>query len=204
MRAMTIIAPLLLLCGCESTPQATPKTSAPAAAASAAVLVKTGPSAPAKAEDDPPFHSNPVGPEHAKKKDPPPASPKRQGEANKTTVDDLEIIVSNLSLPAGEEQTATIELRPTGQWTLNVEYPMRVTLGGLAFAVTPKLKLRTSDPAPNGFQRTSGGARIDIPISGDAPGEDKVTADIRVGVCTPEICEARKVQTSFLVTVQPP
>ena len=141
---------------------------------------------------------------HANDREPPPSAPARTSPARKSTEDSLSVTVSDITMVAGKGATATIELQPTGPWKINTEFPARITVRELAFSVTSALKFNSTNPKHESmFKQTSGGIRIDIPFTGDAPGVDEVKAEVRLGICQ-ETCATRTINTSWKVNVTAP
>ena len=147
------------------------------------------------------FHPRSPQQRHAQPRQPPPPSPSRAAPPQRAVHDNLEVIVSSIDVKAGQHAVTTIEIRPQGKWQINIDYPMSVALSGMQYAVTPAMKLHRDNS--KAFRATSGGIRIDIPFTGDAPGVDEVSAIIKLGVCT-NVCEIREVVSKLVIAVQPP
>ncbi|MFT7622320.1 MAG: hypothetical protein ACI9WU_001493 [Myxococcota bacterium] len=166
------------------------------------------PKAPAKpapeVEADPPAHPNGPGLDHARAIAPPPPTATRGTPAIEIDKEQATIVVSDLVLAPGVAGVVPIEVRPRSPWKINTEYPSRVTLEGLVSAVPPRMTFLSGDTEPPVFQVTSGGLRIDLPFTGDAPGDDRVRARVRYGVCSADACQIHKHEVAFTVTVAHP
>lgn len=77
-----------------------------------------------------------------------------------------------------------IVLTPRGNYHVNEEFPITVTVSGPAGVAFPKSTLERGDAAEFGEQR----ARFDVPFTPSAPGEHRVEAKVSFAVCTPENC----------------
>jgi len=181
------------LAGCKA------KTPAPAA--------KEAPAAekPAPApEKEPPLHTSNPAVEHAKPRAEPPPTAQRAATAETVDGAHSQLIVSDVAVASGASATAIIEVRPKDDWKINTEYPIKVTLSGAVSSVPPRLVFKKTDPEPNPIQQTNGGIRVDIPLSGDAPGEDQLTATVKFGVCSKDACLLEKEQATWRVEVTAP
>ncbi len=188
MRHLPVLIPLVavLLAGCDS--------SAKPAAASASTAA---PAASAVAGGD---HTS----THLTKRDPPPPSPKREGKVKTLRDGGVELALSDITVKAGKSGQATIEIKPTDKWKINTDYPTRVSLSGMTYAVTPDLSFSSAKAKHKEmFRATSGGIRIDIPFTGDAPGSDEVHAKVRLGICQ-TTCEIREFDATMTVHVVAP
>lgn len=154
-------------------------------------------------QEDPPAHSGKVPADHGKKVQPPPPSPERAAAAETLELESATLVVSDVEIPLGGAGTAHIELVPKSPWTLNLDYPTRVTLSGFLAAVPVRLEFTAGEP-DSGLQLTTGGLRHDIALQADQPGEDRVTARIRYGTCTAEACRLHTHEASFRVSVTTP
>ena len=134
------------------------------------------------------------------KAQPPPRAERRQ-PARKQEGDGFEVTISDVQLSVGGDATATIEIAALGDWKFNGEFPVRAVLSGLKVAASPEHLLRSTSPQPNGFRVTSGGVRLDIPLTGIAAGTDEVTATVRFGICSATTCEFREHQVAWKIAV---
>jgi hypothetical protein len=78
--------------------------------------------------------------------------------------------------------TLTIEGR--GPFHVNLDYPLRVQLGGSSAARLEKAELGPSDAAELGEAR----ARFDADVRWNAPGQHWLAARVLFAVCTPDAC----------------
>ncbi|MFT5430533.1 MAG: hypothetical protein ACI9OJ_001208 [Myxococcota bacterium] len=147
---------------------------------------------------DGPFH--PDGPKHGALAEAAPPAAKRTQPAETVTMEHATIIVSDVEMGVGETAQAAIEVRPAGAWKFNADYPVRVSLVGISVAETARSEFNSKKP--HGMLVTGGGMRLDILLTGQAAGEDRVTATIKFGVCSASSCLARKAEASFRVAVR--
>lgn len=132
--------------------------------------------------------------------EPPPDAPRRNA-VETVSADHAVIRVSDIDLALGASDVASVELRPTGDWKLNTEYPIRVSIDGLTVAETARREF-LSGKLEHGMRVTAGGFRLDVPMTGQAAGEERVTATIKYGVCTDATCITREARAGWRVAVQ--
>ncbi len=194
MRALIVV--MLLTVGCKgaNAPDKTPQEKAKPAPAQPA------PTQPV--EKEPPLHTKDPRIEHAKPQSAPPPAATRSNPPDVIDTEHAQIIVSDLTIKAGGAGTASIEVRPKGLWKINVEYPARVALSGAVSAVPARLIFKATDPAPSGVTATNGGLRVDIPLTGDAPGADELSAEVKFGVCSNDVCKLEKHRVGWRVDVE--
>ncbi len=142
-------------------------------------------------------HPKGVPADHPGPGEAPPPAATRANPAEELDQSEAVILISDIDVAPGQTETASIEVRPKGKWKINKDFPVRVTLSGVASASPPALELE------DGFQITAGGLRVDIPFIGDAPGEDRVTAKVRYGVCSESTCLIHKADVEWRVIVAP-
>jgi len=85
---------------------------------------------------------------------------------------------------AGELANFAITLLPQGEWHVNQDYPMTVTVEGPTELEFAKLELEQGDAAEFGDER----ARFDVPFTAKVAGSHRVSAHVSFAVCTPETC----------------
>jgi len=85
---------------------------------------------------------------------------------------------------AGKLGTFVVDLEPRGEYHVNEEYPMSVTVSAGEGMTLPKAELKKADAAEFGQKR----ARFEVPFTPTAKGEHRVEAHVRFAVCTPETC----------------
>ena len=182
-------------------PDKKPATSPPAGTGGAVAPPATE-KAPVQPEKDPPFHVS--KPDHESPRDPAPPAPKRAVDADVVTGKKTVTKVSDITIMGAKTGTVSIEVQPRGLWKYNTDFPTRVTLEGTTVASPPAAVLKSSAPDATGFQTTSGGLRVDIPFTGDAPGTDEVVAKVRLGLCSKTTCIVHTDSVAFRVTVETP
>jgi hypothetical protein len=90
---------------------------------------------------------------------------------------------------AGKLGSFAVSLKPRGEYHINQDFPMSVSVqdnagdppGSLEF---PKSKLDKPEAAEFGEQL----ARFDVPFTPKSAGAHKVVVDVKFAVCTPENC----------------
>jgi hypothetical protein len=85
---------------------------------------------------------------------------------------------------AGELGRIVVQLEPHGSFHINQEYPIEIGLSGDAETIFPKANLARADAAEFGETK----ARFDVPFNCKAPGDRKISANVKFAVCTPENC----------------
>ncbi|MDD9940357.1 MAG: hypothetical protein OXU20_04745 [Myxococcales bacterium] len=85
---------------------------------------------------------------------------------------------------AGKLGTFVVDLEPRGEYHVNEEYPMSVTVSAGEGLNLPKKELKKDDAAEFGEKR----ARFEVPFTPATTGEHRVQAHVRFAVCTPETC----------------
>ena len=133
---------------------------------------------------------------------PPPPKARRSAAPETITTDTSVLVVSDLTIAPGQTESASVEIAPLKPWKINTDYPVQVSIGGMTGAASPCMKCSDREPEGAEIKVTSGGARIDIPFTGDAPGTDVVTAKIRYAVCQKSTCVPHQEEVSWRVTVQ--
>ena len=99
---------------------------------------------------------------------------------------------------AGTQGTFEILLTPRGNYHVNQDYPMSVTLTGPDAVAFPSAELGNDDAAERTLQR----ARFDVPFTASAAGEQRVTVDVDFAVCTPETCMPDRRTLALLLPVE--
>lgn len=85
---------------------------------------------------------------------------------------------------AGSEGHFTIRLTPRGNYHVNQDYPLSITLTGPAGVTFPHPTV-TADQAQTMTEQL---ASFDVPFTAGAAGTQHVTALVDFAVCTPEAC----------------
>ena len=98
----------------------------------------------------------------------------------------------------GELGQLEISLTPRGEYHVNEEFPIAVTLTAPAGLSLPKTELERSDCAEFGERK----ARFEIPFTPTATGEHRLEAMVSFAVCTPENCVPDERTLALVVPVQ--
>lgn len=85
---------------------------------------------------------------------------------------------------AGKLGTFVVDLEPRGEYHVNEDYPMSVTVSAGEGLSLPKAELQKDDAAEFGEKK----ARFEVPFTPATKGEHRVQAHVRFAVCTPETC----------------
>jgi hypothetical protein len=94
-------------------------------------------------------------------------------------------LVSAGPYKSGELGSFQVSLKPRGEYHINQDYPMKVSVNvGEAAVSLPKKQLQKADAAEYGENV----ARFDVPFTAEKPGEHKVQCEVDFAVCTPETC----------------
>ena len=84
----------------------------------------------------------------------------------------------------GKLGSFAISLKPRGEYHINQDFPMSVSVQSASGIEFPKAKLDKPQAAEFGEQL----ARFDVPFTAKAAGAHKVEALVKFAVCTPENC----------------
>lgn len=84
----------------------------------------------------------------------------------------------------GQEGRFEIALTPRGEFHVNAQYPMTITLAGPGEVAFPQAEITRDQAAEYGEPR----ARFQVPFTASAAGQHRVTAQVDFAVCTPESC----------------
>jgi hypothetical protein len=84
----------------------------------------------------------------------------------------------------GKLGSFAISLKPRGEYHINQDFPMSVSVQSSAGIEFPKAKLDKPQAAEFGEQL----ARFDVPFTAKSAGAHKVEAHVKFAVCTPENC----------------
>jgi len=98
----------------------------------------------------------------------------------------------------GDRGTFDILLTPRGNYHVNEDYPMTVTLAGPEAVMWPRSELGNEDAR----ERTRARARFDVPFTASSAGQHRVTANVDFAVCTPETCMPEQRTLAVLLPVE--
>ncbi|MBK8169091.1 MAG: hypothetical protein IPK60_01950 [Sandaracinaceae bacterium] len=99
---------------------------------------------------------------------------------------------------AGQAGTFAIALTPSGNYHVNQEYPIRVTLRAPSGVTLQKAELVRADAAEFGERL----ARFSVPFTATAAGTPRVEAEVDFAVCTPENCMPDRRTVAVTLAVQ--
>lgn len=88
------------------------------------------------------------------------------------------------SYAQGQEGRFEVALTPRGNYHVNDQYPMTITLAGPGEVTFPSAEITREQAAEYGEPR----ARFQVPFTATAAGQHRVTAQVDFAVCTPESC----------------
>lgn len=84
----------------------------------------------------------------------------------------------------GKLGSFAVTLKPRGEYHVNMDYPMTISVQSSDGVDFPKQKLGKPEAAQFGEQL----ARFDVPFTPKTAGAHKVEANVKFAVCTPENC----------------
>ena len=93
-------------------------------------------------------------------------------------------LVSAGPYKAGELSRFVVNLEPRGEFHVNQEYPIEISLKSDGETTFPKASLARPDAAK--FDEKS--ARFDVPFTAKSAGDHKILANVKFAVCTDENC----------------
>jgi hypothetical protein len=158
---MRIVAVLLPLCVATACGQGADKPAGP----------------PPEAPAAPPAPAAPV----------PAEAPKPAAAAPSDRVDDptFELAASPVGpYSPGKLGSFAVTLKPRGEYHVNMDYPMTISVQSSEGVEFPKEKLGKPEAAQFGEQL----ARFDVPFTPKSAGAHKIEAHVKFAVCTPENC----------------
>jgi hypothetical protein len=93
-------------------------------------------------------------------------------------------LVSAGPYKAGELSRFVVNLEPRGEFHVNQEYPIEISLKGSPETSFPKASLARPDAAQFDEKK----ARFDVPFTAKSAGDHKILANVKFAVCTDENC----------------
>lgn len=93
-------------------------------------------------------------------------------------------LVSAGPYKAGELARFVVNLEPRGEFHVNQEYPIEITLKSDSDTSFPKESLTRPDAAEFDEKK----ARFDVPFTAKSAGDHKILANVKFAVCTDENC----------------
>jgi hypothetical protein len=99
---------------------------------------------------------------------------------------------------AGKLGSVAISLTPRGEYHVNQDYPISISLSGDAALQFPKAQLGKAESAEFGEKL----ARFDVPVTPQAAGTHQLTAKVKFAVCTKENCVPDERTLALALAVQ--
>lgn len=128
------------------------------------------------------------------------ASPSSGKQKEGAPGDSFFISIDPVALKQGEEAAAVISFRAGSRFKWNLEYPARVELKGEPKTVSvPRTSFRSSS---GDFEVSEKEASVKIPLTGRAPGQEKLAAEAKFSVCNDNTCLIETARVEIPVTVQ--
>ena len=93
-------------------------------------------------------------------------------------------LVSAGPYKAGELSRVVVNLEPRGEFHVNQEYPIEISLKSDGETSFPKASLTRPDAAQFDEKK----ARFDVPFTAKSAGDHKILANVKFAVCTDENC----------------
>ena len=98
----------------------------------------------------------------------------------------------------GELARFVVRLEPRGEFHINQEYPIEISVSGDVDTSFPKATLARSDAAEFGEKK----ARFDVPFTAKVGGNHKISANVKFAVCTDENCVPDERNLTLAVAVK--
>jgi glucose/arabinose dehydrogenase len=130
-----------------------------------------------------------------------PAQPPAQAAAPTARVDDPTFTLRLAEAgpyKAGELGRVVLHLEPRGEYHVNQDYPIEISLSADADTVLAKAKLERADAAEFGDK----GAKFDLPFTPKSAGERKLDANVKFAVCTESNCVPDERNLTLALSVQ--
>jgi hypothetical protein len=102
------------------------------------------------------------------------------------------------SYAVGQLGSFAVSLKPRGEYHINQDYPITVSLRAPAGLRLPKVEYKKPDAAVFGEEL----ARFDVPLTPEQAGEQRVEAQVRFAVCTPETCVPDERSLALMLAVK--
>jgi len=98
----------------------------------------------------------------------------------------------------GQLGSFAVSLKPRGEYHINQDYPIAISLHPQAGVNLPRSEFKKADAAVFGEQL----ARFDVPLTPQQKGAQRLEADVRFAVCTPETCVPDERTLALVLTVE--
>jgi hypothetical protein len=99
---------------------------------------------------------------------------------------------------AGELGRVVLHLEPRGEYHVNQDYPIEISVKADAETTLPKAKLERADAAEFGEK----GAKFEVPFTAKTAGERKVECNVKFAVCTEANCVPDERDLTLALAVQ--
>jgi hypothetical protein len=98
----------------------------------------------------------------------------------------------------GQLGSFAVSLKPRGEYHINQDYPITITVRPQAEVNLPRSEFKKADAAVFGEQL----ARFDVPLTPQQKGAQRLEANVRFAVCTPETCIPDERTLALVLTVK--
>lgn len=99
---------------------------------------------------------------------------------------------------AGELGRVVLHLEPRGEYHVNQDYPIEISVKADAETTLAKAKLERADAAEFGEK----GAKFEVPFTAKAAGERKIECNVKFAVCTEANCVPDERDLTLALAVQ--
>jgi len=98
----------------------------------------------------------------------------------------------------GQLGSFAVSLKPRGEYHINQDYPIAISLRPPAGMNLPRSEFKKADAAVFGEKL----ARFDVPLTPQEKGAQRLEANVRFAVCTPETCIPDERTLALVLTVE--
>jgi hypothetical protein len=98
----------------------------------------------------------------------------------------------------GQLGSFAVSLKPRGEYHINQDYPITVSMSPATGVNLPRSEFKKADAAVFGEKL----ARFDVPLTPQQKGAQRLEANVRFAVCTPETCIPDERTLALVLTVQ--
>ncbi len=112
--------------------------------------------------------------------------------------DNYDLSIKSPAAKAKEKTTATIEIKPKGDFHMNLDYPTKLTIKAPDGVKVEKEKQLGKEAAK--FDKEA--AKFEVAFTADSPGKKTITGELKFAVCSADKCAPQKETISFDVEVK--
>jgi len=98
----------------------------------------------------------------------------------------------------GQLGSFAVSLKPRGEYHINQDYPITISVRPAPGLNLPRSEFKKADAAVFGEKL----ARFDVPLTPQQKGDQRLEANVRFAVCTPETCIPDERTLALVLTVQ--